>query len=157
MRTSQIGLFAVLSCSVITTHAYGQAQTGACTPTKVRYISASAGGTTHSTTPVNFLANNVNFVQGGASASCVIVRFSAHAEGNSGNTVVVRAVMDGATLGLQPDMLFSDGGDLVTQARSFDFIFPNVAPGNHSIRVQFRSPSGNDVSIGQHNIIVQYK
>jgi hypothetical protein len=54
-------------------------------------------------------------------------------------------------------VLFSDGGDLTFQVRSFDFIFPAVSPGTHSVRIQFRSPTGIDVSIGQHNIVVQYR
>ena len=155
MRTLLTGLFALLAFVMITDIAL--ASQGVCTTTKTRYAAANAGGTTHSTTPVNFLENVVGFTQGGASAGCVIVRFSAMAEGDNGYTVAVRAIMDGATTGLPAEVLFSDGGDLVSQARSFDFIFPNVSPGTHSIRIQFRSPTGIDVSIGQHNIVVQYR
>lgn len=155
MRTILSGLFALLVFVVVTDIA--QASQGACTTTKTRYAAANAGGTTHSTTPVNFLENVVGFTQGGASAGCVIVRFSAMAEGDSGYTIAVRAILDGATTALPAEVLFSDGGDLTFQVRSFDFIFPTVSPGTHSVRIQFRSPTGIDVSIGQHNIIVQYR
>jgi len=159
MRTFHCGLLAILSCAVITTTADSQTQTGACTTAKMRYITASAGGTTDSDTFVNFLANAVNFTQGGASASCVIVRFSTIATGSSGNVLSVAALLDGSTQGLPFDMPFSDGGDSIGQARSFDFIFPGVAPGNHSVRMKFRSRlgAGHNVSIGPHNIIVEYK
>ena len=157
MRKFQCGLVALLLCVGIAEAAHAQVQTGICMTSRAKFISANAGGTTHSTTPVNFLSNVANFTQGGASAGCVIVRFSAMAEGDSGYTVAVRATMDGATASLPAEVLFSDGGDLVSQARSFDFIFPSVSPGSHSVRIQFRSPTGIDVSIGQHNIVVQYR
>jgi len=154
VRVSIVGVFALISCVAITDVAWAAQAT--CTATKLKYVTANAGGTTHSTTPDNFLSNTVNFSQG-AGGGCVIVRFSTMAEGNSGYTVAVRAMIDGATVALPAEVLFSDGNDFVSQARSFDFIFPTVAAGNHSVRVQFRSPTGIDVSVGQHNIIVQHR
>jgi hypothetical protein len=37
--------------------------------------------------------------------------------------------------------------DTVNEAHAFDFIFPSVAPGNHTLRMQFRSPNGGTIGV----------
>jgi len=46
--------------------------------------------------------------------------------------------------------------DTVGFPRSFEFIFPSVAPGNHTVRMQFSSDKGNLVHVKNHNMVVQY-
>jgi hypothetical protein len=160
MRKFLGGLFAFLPCVIVfdvATAAPPPPITGICTPAKAKFLSSVNSSSTSSTTPVNFMDNRLNFVQGGASASCVIVRFSAMVEGVSGYNVAVSATIDGTNASLPAEVLFSDGGDLNFQVRSFDFIFPSVAPGSHLVRIQFRSPTAISVSIAAHNIIVQYR
>jgi hypothetical protein len=133
--------------------------TGTCSPTKVKYIASALDNSARTAqTFGNLPEASVIFAQGGAVASCVIVRFSALVYlGYDG--VVVRAVMDSATLGLPASVELStqDTTNVNTQrAESFDFIFPSVAPGVHSVRMQFRSPGGSIAYVFRHNTIVEY-
>src|SRR4029079_4621956 len=126
MRFFVGGLFALLSCVAITDGVW--AAQAACTATKIKYVTGNAGGTTHSTTPDNFSSNTVNFMQG-AGGGCVIARFSAMAQGSNFYPVAVRAIIDGATVALPGEVVFSDGVDEEAQVRAFDFIFASVAAG----------------------------
>src|SRR5689334_23772179 len=113
--------------------------TGTCSPTKVKFIASDPTFfEVNSTTFVNVPQGVVNFTQGGAAPSCVIVSLSAQPSASGGGILTVRAVLDGAA-GLPNEANFSDGNDSANQVRSFDFIFPSVAPGAHSVRIQFKT------------------
>jgi hypothetical protein len=131
---------------------------GVCNPTKVKYLASDVAlFKTSSTSFVNVAQASISFVQGGNLASCVIVRFSAQPfVAVSGNTLIVGAFLDNATAALPNEVTYTEGGSLANTARSFDFVFPSVAPGNHVVRMQFKSPSGASVDLGLHNTFVQY-
>jgi hypothetical protein len=66
-------------------------------------------------------------------------------------------MLDGTTPGLPSQVDFSDGNDGGNQVRSFDFIFPSVAPGPHQIRVQIKTNSDSlSADLNRHNIVVNY-
>ena len=153
------------AASVVMTSNPGHAApvTGSCSPTKVKFIASSLFDPTTSLTFMNLPESVVNFTQGGTSPSCVIVSFSADpisAPQIPGNPapLTVRAVLDGVTLALPNEVDLSDGGDDGNQARSFDFIFPSVAPGPHSVRIQFKTVSAglSGTTVNRHNVIVNF-
>jgi hypothetical protein len=127
-----------------------------CSPTKVNgSASALVDTSTTSGTFVNIPEAAVNFHQGGVSASCVIVRFSAEAYSN--NLVIVRAYLDRTTAALPNEVIYT-GHDpnFLVRVRSYEFVFPSVAPGNHTVRMQFRSGDGESALVTRYNTIVQF-
>jgi|EndMetStandDraft_4_1072995.scaffolds.fasta_scaffold385523_2 hypothetical protein len=130
--------------------------TGTCRPVQVKFIASSLD---HSTTSFSFVGipeTLIAFTQGGAAASCVLVRFSASTYGaNAIDVVNVRALVDNVVS--HPAVISVRGeSDTVGFPRSFEFIFPSVAPGNHTVRMQFSSDKGNLVHVKNHNMVVQY-
>jgi len=126
-------------------------------PTKLRAIVGDDVITfTSSTTHVNLAQTRINFTQGGTGPSCVIVRFSAEAGAGPGPWLELRAVLDGVTVALPPAVRFgiNEGSEV---ARSYDFIFPSVAPGMHTLQMQFRSSNGTSVFISDRTTIVLHK
>jgi hypothetical protein len=103
---------------------------------------------------VNIPEATISFVQGGTSASCVIVRFSAGICAPGGG-VYVRAFLDQTTAALPIDINYASN-DACFQAHAFEFIFPSVAPGVHTVRMQYRSLSGTIVYVARHNTVVQF-
>lgn len=95
------------------------------------------------------------FFKGGASASCVIVRFSAITFAVVDNRVEIRAYLDNGPAALPAAVMYSDGSG-GAGAHSFEFIFPSVAPGFHVVRMQYRSPNGGLISVSRHTTVVQF-
>lgn len=134
---------------------------GVCSPTKMKYsASAKNSSQTTSTTFVNIPEAGFNFVQGGSSASCVLVRFSAETAIGTNQILIVRAFLDNTTAALPAEAVYSSGRGDDNGARVFEFVFPSVAPGSHLVRMQFRSFFGSAcpacVQIDRHNTVVQY-
>lgn len=136
---------------------------GNCSPTKVKFIASDSFAPTTSLTFMNLTESVVNFTQGGTSPSCVIVSVSADpisAPQVPGNPapLTVRAVIDRVLVALPNEVDFSDGGDSGNQVRSFDFIFPEIAPGAHSVRIQFKTVSAGlpGTTMNRHNVIVNF-
>lgn len=96
--------------------------------------------------------------------SCVVVTYSARAyaeDGPSSEAMFVRARLDNA-ITARP----SDGGDIAFtasdvpgfyDAHSFTWVFPSVAPGHHTVSMEFRSATGDPVFIYQHTLDVEYR
>ena len=100
-----------------------------CTPAKVVGVVSSKTTSTQSTNFVNIVESGLNFTQGGAAASCVIVRFSAEAlsGGGANDILFVRAVLDNLVLAL-PDIARYAASESVFRARSFEFVLPMWRP-----------------------------
>jgi hypothetical protein len=124
-----------------------------CSPTKMSIAaSTKVGNDRTSTTFGNIPEAVVSFTQG--KAGCVVVRFSA-VTFTANDGVKVRAVMDGHVQAVPPEVYYSTF-NAGTAARSYDFVFANVAPGTHRINMQYRSNDGDQVTIHEHTTIVQY-
>lgn len=129
---------------------------GACSPTKSSYVVSIRNSQRSSTTFGNVPETSVNFVQGGAKASCVIVRFSAT---TFGAKMMVRAFLDGVTVSIPDEVLFSSGDNNgLGGAHSFEFVFRSVAPGSHIVRMQYRSDpfAPGTVTMQRHITVVQH-
>lgn len=153
----------LLAVALASGSAFAAATGGTCSPTKVKFLASDAAQfTTTSTNFANVGQGGFAFTQGGTTASCVLVSLSAgsFATGTSPSTpapLTVRVMLDGTTPALPNEVNFSDGADTGNQARSFDFIFPSVAPGAHTIRVQIKTNADALlVDLNRHNIVVQY-
>jgi hypothetical protein len=130
---------------------------GTCTPTKVAFAASSKQESpTTSTTFVRVPQTTVSFVQGGPGRSCVLVQFSGHAFAASGNTLNLKAQIDGKVSGFPREFQFSADDPGLYRTRTVIFIFPNIAPGTHTLEIVFRSTDGTRVEIGVHNTIVHF-
>ena len=134
--------------------AHAEKQSVDCSPTRVRAIMSEFENSTDKTTFRTLQEGSLTFTQGGTAPSCVIVHFSAQIDSDC--LLTIRAFLDNTTAALPPEVeLTSFLGDV--SARSFSFVFPNVAPGSHTLRMQFHILNPGEIAIiKRHNVIVQY-
>ena len=93
---------------------------------------------TNSTSFVNVIGSGVSFVQGGTSAGCVIVSFSAQAFTPS-SIILIQALLDGVVSDDgQVNLAFASGN---FTAYAYNFLFPAVSPGSHTLRMQYTTGS----------------
>jgi hypothetical protein len=76
---------------------------GSCQPARVKFVSELNERSTSSLSFVNMPGTTINFIQGGASNSCVIVDFSADVATGSGTKMVVAATLDNVLGGANPN------------------------------------------------------
>jgi hypothetical protein len=133
--------------------------TGSCSPTKVRYALSTRGTTTTSTDPVTIADTAISFTQ--AKTGCVIVDFTAFKELDDPppGTIVIRPLLknsSGAALPARPSTvvlnLATGNGDV----RTIQFMFPDVVPGNYTLRMQMNSMSGGGILVSAPNVVVHY-
>lgn len=140
--------------------------TGTCAATKktsfaTNDINASTALTTFSDIP----GMVVSFVIPGVAFTCFTVDYSAQAfaPGGSAGLMMVRAVLDGVVVGTPGEYQFVGGisaaNDVYSDSYSNQWVFTNVAPGFHTVRIQFRSFFGgvNTVHINKGMMTVQHK
>jgi hypothetical protein len=129
-----------------------------CNPAPARLkalVGSAFVADTNSATFVNLGQTRVLFTQ--ATAGCVIVRFSAEAS-TTGSGMLVRAILDSVDVALPAQVHFAVNDGSPGVARSYEFIFPNVAPGTHEVRMQFHSGDGaSTVFVNNRTITVLYK
>lgn len=122
----------------------------------------SLNASTTSSNFVNVPNALISFTQGGAGNGCVIVTFNADAWAPSGRLLQVRTLLDGAVVA-QPGLMQLSGDDdennngKWSRAHSATFILPSVAPGAHTIAVQYASGnSGFRVYLYKHSTVIQH-
>jgi hypothetical protein len=138
---------------------------GACTDmTKVNYKSDdNIRKSTSSTSFVNVPNAGVSFTQGGTGSGCVIVTFTAEAFARVSRLLQIRARLDNSSTAAPGVVQLSgdddeDGDGDWARAHAFTFIFPSVAPGAHTVRMQFRSVFFFEpVTIHKHTVVVQHR
>lgn len=126
-------------------------------------VDDAQGKSTSSSTYANLLNGNVAFRQGGTTASCVVVDFSAYSFAPAGRLLMVRAVLDGVTVAAPFEVQFSgndddDGDGQWARSHAFNFLFPSVSPGLHTVAIQFRSFfDTQQVFIHRHSVVVRHR
>ncbi|MGQ0484159.1 MAG: hypothetical protein ACT4SY_02225 [Hyphomicrobiales bacterium] len=138
---------------------------GACTDlTKANFISDdSINKSTSSNNFVNVPNAGVSFNQGGTGNGCVIVTFTAEAFARVSRLLQIRARLENGAIAA-PGVVQLSGDDDEdrdgdwARAHAFTFIFPSVAPGAHTVRMQFRSVFFFEpVTIHKHTVVVQHR
>jgi hypothetical protein len=133
--------------------------TGQCRPNQISYsASDDPEFVVLSTDYRNLPETTVTFTQGGTSSSCVIAVFSAEGFSPIGVLTLIRAVMDGVTLGLPNEVKFMGDNDTQYNTHTMTFIFPQVTPGSHTLRIQYRraEASEDEPEIGVRNVLVHH-
>ena len=132
---------------------------GVCAPTATAYVVSDQYTATTSTTFKLVQETRVTFTQGGANPSCVIVLFTGSAMTASNEYMQVIAVIDGITECTPPgsvnNTLIADS--LLFEARTMNFVCPNVAPGTHFVVIRFKSGGGGNVALAHPTTSVNHR
>ena len=116
--------------------------------TEVAINSVSQTDSTGTFTDVN--GSTINFRIGGTTPSCVLVSFSAvvqtQTEARADAFMLVRAVLDNTDVSIDNDIVFANSAVLApninqVDAHAYNFTFFDVPPGQHIVKMQFRSNS----------------
>ncbi len=106
---------------------------------------------------VNLKDGEITFTQGGASAGCVIARFSAETDAPGTGGIDVRLRLGDGTLARPAPVFWTTDHSEGPSVQSFEFVFPNVAPGARTVRVQWRSYDGRQVFFGYRTLTVTHQ
>lgn len=112
---------------------------GQCAPGRVKFKTLNDTVTTSSANFSNVAGSGVVFTSAGPGSSCVVVRFSAMAFAPTNRVMIMQALLNGSTLGTPGPIQFATGDGTYAMVRSFEWVFPNVPPGKHTVLIQYRS------------------
>jgi hypothetical protein len=142
--------------------------TGTCKATKISFatVDAPPAISTTSAAFVDMPGMSVTFKILGTVNVCVKVEFSAYTFAANApvanQLMMVRALMDGATVGSPAEVQFSGDDDEDAdgdwaRSHAFNFVLPTVAPGTHTIKIQWRSFFGGTVFAHSRSMFVHHK
>jgi hypothetical protein len=132
--------------------------TGSCVTNGAVYRAASNTELVSNTADyTNMPGVSVDFVQGGSSAGCVIVMFSAESFSPVGSAMIIRPRLDSPAATVPTEVQFAANDPDLYTSRAAIFIFRSVEPGPHRIRMQFRSPDAVRTEIGSYTLVVQHQ
>jgi hypothetical protein len=156
MRYRQLLAATVLFGAALASVSANATTTVTCAPSKVKAIAQTlnTNRTTTSTTFVDVPATTTNIVQGGNSNSCVIVDFNGLVAAAANTALFVTAVLDDV-VGV-PDYAQLIHSATTFENRSVSFLFPDVAPGTHTVKMQFHSSNGQIVYINRSTVIIRF-
>jgi hypothetical protein len=130
---------------------------GECTVNRATFRSEANSQTTNSQSFVNISQAELDITVGGSDPTCVIVVFSAQTQTASNENMGVRARIPGIGNGEPAEISFGPGTGAV-EARTAQFVFEEVPPGNHTVRMQFRSSiNGTSVTISRPTVVVHHR
>jgi hypothetical protein len=134
----------------------------ACKTPKTNFITNDVTGlSTTSTSYVNVPGMSTNVKVGGTTASCIVVDVTGFSFATNGALEFVRALLDGVTSPTPTETQFSGDDDENTngewaRAQAGNFAFLNVAPGTHSVAIQFKSYDGQTVFLHRPAAIITH-
>jgi hypothetical protein len=104
----------------------------------------------------------VDFKLGGRKPSNVVATFSAMSFAAGLDAVVVRVRLDDGTVAVPAEAQFSGAvdpsvKDFGAESHAYQFVFPQVPPGSHTVAVDFRSVQGLMVFIHRPSLVVAYR
>lgn len=123
---------------------------------KTDFRTESSLVSTFSTSITNLANGSLAFVQGGAAAGCAIVRFSAETDATSNGGIDVRLVLESGAVARPGTVFWASNHSIGPSVQSFEFVFPSVAPGPHTARVQWRSFNGTRITFGYRTLTVTH-
>lgn len=127
---------------------------------KVEIAQNSTSQSTSSTAFSDVSGSTVSFNTGGSSNSCVLVNFSAQAfaPADRGQILHLQAIRDGNITSVDGSIQLAAENASFSDAHAYNFLFTDVPPGAHTIKMQYRSQvSGQDVFINDFDMLVEHK
>ena len=148
IRLSLVTTFAAAALLSLSTGGLAAVTNCGTAPKKILVAQSDAGQSTSSVNFVDVIGSEVNFNIPGADitgSTCVLMDFSAQASAPVSNAAMVPgspAVFNAVEL----------------DAHAYNFLFENVRPGLHSVKMQYRSLlPGISVSIVRFDMVVHHK
>jgi len=133
----------------------GTVVTGSCPTPGTHFVAADdTGNSTISTTYVDVPNMTVTFTAGGTRSFCATATFSAFTFAPGDALLAVQALMDGTVVGAPGEQQFSGDDGVWAVSHAFTFVFPSVAPGAHTIKIQYRSFDGKTVFMHRRSLVV---
>lgn len=144
---------------------------GSCEVNKIAYRTENTFIATNSINFVNVPLSSHTFVQG-AGGGCIVVRFSAETRAQPGTIVGMMALLDATTQGLPGYVLWasdypdfenpctcSGGSDspIGFNVRNFEFIFPDVPAGVHTVRMQWARLGGSPAELFFRTLTISHR
>jgi len=166
---SVLKALAVSSVALLAFTAFAQAENPApraartvtvkdCGPlTKVKFRHNNDGFTSSSATYVDVTNAFIGFNQGGTTAGCAILNTSFRIFNSAAGSVRIKALLDTATLGLSNEAIVWDGATVNGTSGGYTFIFNNVTPGIHKVRLQAQAGSAQSFTLQEVVMTLQYK
>ncbi len=118
-----------------------------CKAPSIDFVSPESGTTDNvDDTWVPVTGLSTTFHMGGKAPSCVIVEVSGDSYAQQATDFVLELVLDGGAGTSSPPYRYWATGDFTNsprEVRTGDFIFNNVAPGDHTISAQIQTFSGS--------------
>jgi hypothetical protein len=107
---------------------------------------------------VNIGGTKVKFVQGGTKPGCVMVSFAGQAFSSASENMVIQVLLDDTTPCAPADIVFvaSAASPPAAASRAMDFLCSDVAPGGHSVRMQYKAEGGTTVAFYGRVMTVRY-
>ena len=134
--------------------------TGKCTPAHIDFVASDKASASSSSSLLPVPDMFMSFTQGGNAASCVILQFQAqaHAPNATSSLIGLDARLDGDDTDnyFPPQPQFAANDETFGVIRSMTIVFPSVAPGQHTIRLFFRSANGGVVELSNPSLIVNH-
>ena len=138
------------------------ALTGQCKVNKVSYATGEDTGlSTTSLSYVDVPGMSSTFTEGGTVTRCVTVQYTAYVFAASGAATLmqVRALLDGVTVASPSETQFDGDSDedadgAWARSHAFNFVFPTVAPGSHTIKIQWKSFDGTTIFTHRRTLLV---
>jgi hypothetical protein len=93
---------------------------------------------------------------------CLMVSFSAmvSSAGQEWPRLPVRALLDGNQVG-SPGFVYFSADDLILfgehHSNTFNWIFPDVAAGTHTVKIQFAIPPGPGPTLSRRSLVVHFE
>src|SRR5437667_459835 len=137
--------------------ASGDLVSGHCKVSKMAFVSHGAGNSTTSTSFVDLPGAVVTFSVGGTTPTCLMVSFTSVCfAGQSGQQLKVRALLDNSVVSEPPEVEFVGPGIAAgAESNAMNFLWTNVAPGNHTVKIQF--VVGGTVFLHEGTTVVFYR
>jgi hypothetical protein len=124
--------------------------------TKIDVAQSGVSQTTSSTAFVDVVGSSITFTT--KATKCVLVDFSGQvfSPGASG-LMFVQAVLDGSA-SVDGAIQFQSESNSLSNAHAYNFIFPSVSIGTHTVKMQYRTNNAaNAVTINDFDMVVNHK
>jgi hypothetical protein len=158
---SGVGLAALLLLLTLSAGgAVADQKRGKCTVGKAAYNISTDQFTSTSNSPVTWPNTTVRFKQG--KRGCVVVHFNAAVFADD-LSIIARAVLDGTAIA-SPTGVFltsNDDEDLDgngQRTHGFSFVFPDVAPGKHVLKMQWAvGTAPGTIKVFRSSVVVHHR
>jgi hypothetical protein len=127
---------------------------------KIDILASDVNTTTTSTSFVTLAGGTRTINVGGTVSTCVVVDLSVQGfapTAASDTLMMVRVLLDGVPA-VNGEIQMMAESDTWPDSHAYNFVFPSVAPGAHTVTLQFRTFfSGDTVHINDYSAIINHK